>query len=300
MSRTRRIYSSRWRFAAALGLLLASPTFVSGSVSLAAEANDGRSDLVVDDPRPVAKAIEVLTSRHGYWITYEDPRYAYAGDIADVTSAVRQDLSRYAQGQSPTVLVPLGGRLELNYSVSTDSRKPADAGALIQRVLDVQATRSTGGTYRLERVGQIFHVVPAQVRDRNGEWIKQTSVLNVPITIPEAERDGLQMLQAICDEASKQTSKKVVVGTVPLNLLARIHAVQHATNENARDVLVRTLDLSSSKVTWQILYDPKLEWHIVNLRVIGDKPQPERDSKPLPTPVDRSGSPNDTTKRRTK
>jgi hypothetical protein len=124
--------------------------------------------------------------------------------------------------------------------------------------------------------------------------------LNVPITIPAAERDGMQMLQAICDEASKQTDKKVVVGTVPLNLLARIHAVQRATNENARDVLVRTLDLSSSKVTWQILYDPKLEWHIVNLRVIGDKPQSERDSKPLPTPVDPPGSPNDTTKRHTK
>jgi hypothetical protein len=45
--------------------------------------------LGVDDPRPVAKAVEELVSRYGYVITYEDPRHAYEGDIQDVTTSAQ-------------------------------------------------------------------------------------------------------------------------------------------------------------------------------------------------------------------
>jgi len=61
----------------------------------------------------VAKVIEELISRYGYFITYEDPRLVYEGDFRDVTMSVRKDLDKYPPGQAPKVLVPQRNRLVL-------------------------------------------------------------------------------------------------------------------------------------------------------------------------------------------
>src|SRR5712691_5723123 len=61
--------------------------------------------LSVQDPRPVAKAIVMLEARYGWIVTYEDPRYAYADDIADVTEKVRNDLHKYREGEARRVLI---------------------------------------------------------------------------------------------------------------------------------------------------------------------------------------------------
>jgi hypothetical protein len=47
---------------------------VSGSAWLA----DQRLNLDVNDPRPLAAALEQLEKRHGWVITYDDPPYLYA------------------------------------------------------------------------------------------------------------------------------------------------------------------------------------------------------------------------------
>ena len=77
-----------------------------------------REDLLVDDPRPMAAALEELTRRYGTIITYEDPRYLYAADIKDVTREVSRNLDRFPPGQAPKVLVPFGGRLDFKYSAT--------------------------------------------------------------------------------------------------------------------------------------------------------------------------------------
>src|SRR5690606_8440644 len=41
-------------------------------------------ELVVDDSRPVAKAVELLSSTYPVVITYEDPLYRYGGDAEDI------------------------------------------------------------------------------------------------------------------------------------------------------------------------------------------------------------------------
>src|SRR5438270_12728539 len=42
--------------------------------------------IVVDDPRPVAAAIQALERQFGVPITYEDPTYRYSGDSVDHTA----------------------------------------------------------------------------------------------------------------------------------------------------------------------------------------------------------------------
>jgi hypothetical protein len=121
--------------------------------------------LGVDDPRPVAKAVEELVSRYGYVITYEDPRHAYEGDIQDVTTKVRKDLEQYPP--APKVIVPLGGTLTLTIP-SSSSISPQAVASVLEQLMRVQSTRGEGGHFRVVQSGDVFHVLPTEVRDRSG------------------------------------------------------------------------------------------------------------------------------------
>src|SRR5271167_823085 len=44
-------------------------------------------------PRPVRDVILQWEKQYGWVITYEDPRFEYAGDLEDVTAKVRKDLT---------------------------------------------------------------------------------------------------------------------------------------------------------------------------------------------------------------
>jgi hypothetical protein len=54
--------------------------FMTCAGLLTAEAAGAELQLSVSDPRPVAKAIQILSDRHGLVVTYEDPPYAFEGE----------------------------------------------------------------------------------------------------------------------------------------------------------------------------------------------------------------------------
>jgi hypothetical protein len=104
------------------GARLALSFLVAANLHTAATGAQTAQDvtqLSVNDGSPVAKAIEELVARYGYVITYEDPRYAYEGDLQDVTTQVRRDLDQYPPGKAPKVIVPRGGKLSVTLSTST-------------------------------------------------------------------------------------------------------------------------------------------------------------------------------------
>src|SRR5690242_18095603 len=82
--------------------------------------------LTVEDPRPVAKAIETLEGEYGWVITYEDPRYVHDSEVADVTLKVRRDLDQFKPGEAPKVFAPAGGLLEFTYDVAPNTNLPPD------------------------------------------------------------------------------------------------------------------------------------------------------------------------------
>jgi hypothetical protein len=81
----------------------------------AEKVNSQIVEIDVDDPRPVAAAVDQLVARFGYAITYEDPRYAFSDDLKDVTAEVGRDLARkYPKNDAPRILVPAGGQLRIS------------------------------------------------------------------------------------------------------------------------------------------------------------------------------------------
>jgi hypothetical protein len=209
--------------------------------------------LDVEGPRPVAHAIDELTSRYGYFITYEDPRFTYAADIKSAA--------------------PLGGALSVSYPVAPGSGEPVDAAALIRRVLETQAAGGSGGVFRLQQSGGQFHVTPSRVRDGGGDWIAHGSVLDVRISIPEGQRTIDQMLQLICAAVTTGANVRVELGASPSSVRAFTSGVWQlgARNEVARDVLLRTLGATKRQIVWQLLYQPDVRAYSLNLRLIPAK-----------------------------
>jgi hypothetical protein len=220
--------------------------------------SDDTVKVSVGTGRPVAKAVEELVSRYGYVITYEDPLLSYEGDWEDVTTQVRRDLDKYPPGAAPKVMVPRGGTLNLTlpsaHSISADTM-----ASLLEQVVRNQAHTRQGGHFRVERDGEIFHVIPSEARDQTGNWTPQAPLLDALISLPSEDRRRMATLPAITNALT------AAVGvTVDMPFMGGIEAAEPrlyrfgAKNERARDVLMRALDLIGSpatRTTWLMFCD---------------------------------------------
>lgn len=231
-----------------------------------------RVSLSVSDPRPVAKAVELLEAKHGWVITYEDPPYAHDSDLVDVTESVRRDLFKYRPGTAPRVIGPKGGELNFDYEVGGPAaQKPDAAAAVVQQLLSAYSAGNSG-TFRLERSGQFLHVIPATSKNVAGELAPDESVLDAVITLPAEGRNGVRMVDDICEAVSKATGTRVVVGAMPTGLFIQYQGQQGAATQKARDVLVNELEGIKEKLgvrlSWQLLYDPGMKMYFLNIHPV--------------------------------
>jgi hypothetical protein len=226
-----------------------------------------KDTLSVDDPRPVAEAITVLEARFRWIITYEDPRYIYAGDISDVTEKVRKDLYKYRPGEVPRVLIPKGGKFNFEYDVIRDTNGRSDPGVILQRLLDAYAASGSSARFRMESTDKSIHIIPTGAKDISGKLAPQKSVLDAVITLPVKDRTGLQALEDLCVAVSRATQMRVVVGTIPIGLFIE-HKDQHGVaGRKAREALAQLLERmgNGTNLSWQLLYDPGMKMYALNI-----------------------------------
>jgi hypothetical protein len=255
-----------------------------------AETNDARAQspqnalrVSVTDSRPVAAAVQELVSRYGYVITYEDPRHAYQEDVEDVTNNVRKDLDKHPSGNAPRVIVPKGATLDFELPLSS-SPNAQNIASVLKHLMQVQERAGLGGHFRVESEGEVFHVVPTEVRDRYGNWAAQGSVLDVRISLPAENRSESEMFDAIANAVSAKTSYKIYMGSgVGQGIINTSNPRPYklgADNERAEDVLMRALALLSDstqgiwrpqRLTWQLLYDNSLSAYFFNASSVPDR-----------------------------
>jgi hypothetical protein len=217
--------------------------------------------LSVNDARPVAAAVEILEGKYGAVITYEDAPYVHETEIVDRTDPTY----RKAHPTGRRALDPKGGSLEITYQTPAGLVRSDEIRYVLQKLLDAHAERNNPGRFRLQQEGEIFHVIPTQYRDSSGRLVNARSILDTPISFPEQERSVIDTLELIKNAVSKATGIHIIIGTVPLNLLHRISSRQGATNEKARDVLVRDLKATNTKLSWQIFYAPGWNMYALNV-----------------------------------
>jgi hypothetical protein len=215
--------------------------------------------LTVTDPRPVAAAVQELVSRYGYVITYEDPRRVYERDLEDVTTQVRKDLHKYPISKRPKIIVPLNTTLALDIP-SASSITTQDLASILEQLMQAQMRTGLDGHFRVEHDGQVFHVVPTEVRDQSGNWTTQTSVWDVVISLPMEDRSATEIIDAICRAVSAAIRIPVSL-TFPVGHISDPSRPRPyhfgANNERARDALMRGLDLfdAGQRRTWVLFYD---------------------------------------------
>ena len=201
---------------------------------------------IASDPHDLSRPISTLLDqlrKENVPVTYEDPRYANSADIRDITAEVARDPAAAARPGHRT-LIPKGRPIRFVYAPE-DVRNPHQAELVIARIL--REYRSLGGpTFAVTRDANRLHVVPADVLDAEGNRIKQSSILDALISIPVGPRDGLQFLQAICDELKKQIGFEIGIGpSVPSNNLEGYRTNEGIDKMSAQTAIERLLDKSS-------------------------------------------------------
>jgi hypothetical protein len=228
---------------------------------------NGTGHFDVADPRPLAMAAQALESRFGWIITYEDPQWLANSEIRDVTESVRRDGS-----SSPRVLIPSGGSIEFDVLPAASDSQTTGHVALVQNLVLAHSAAGNPGTYRVQESHGRLNIVPLTAKDASERENPQQPVLDTVISLDKRQRNGLVLLDEFTEQLSRAAGVRVVVGTVPLNILAHKVGTYGAHDELARDFLSRFLDQTGQGFSWQLFFDPAEKTYALNIhRVTAEK-----------------------------
>jgi len=110
------------------------------------ERNGSQATLIVDSPRPLDSAAITIAQQFGVPVSTEDAPYVYRDDVKDVTGEVAR-----VPNPATRVLVPKGGRLEVQFALRPDG-SPDDMRGLLQVLVD-KANAQFPFAYRIDADG---------------------------------------------------------------------------------------------------------------------------------------------------
>ena len=217
---------------------------------------------IVNEPRPVGRAILQLQKQLGYVVTYEDTAYRFPGDIIDVTKQVRRD------GKNIPVLAMRSGTIHFRYSP-----RASTLGGQVEEVLQEIVTRSRRagniGDFRVESAVNGYHVVPVQAKNREGVEEPYDSPLESRITMASRDESAYATIHRFIDVVAKASGQPVEAGLMPTNRLMQTRVTIDGRNDKARDVLWRALQSIGPELSWQLLCGPAdpcaLNIHLISL-----------------------------------
>jgi hypothetical protein len=216
---------------------------------------------VVNEPRPVGRAVLQIQKQLGYVVTYEDTVYRFPGDLVDVSKQVRRD------GRQIPVLSMRGGTIRFRHTP-----RASTLASQVEEVLGeiVARSRRAGniGDFRVESAVNGYHVVPAQAKNRTGVEEPYESPLESRITMESRDESAFAMISRFIDAVSEASGQPLEAGVMP----PRLHSIPvsvDARNDKARDVLWRALQSINPALSWQLLCVPgdpcALNVHVITL-----------------------------------
>ncbi len=79
--------------------------------------------------------------------------------------------------------------------------------------------------------------------------------LDTPVTIPDGTRPLAEVVIAVLGQVGQATQQKIELAASPINFFNQRRVEIAATQEPARDVLVRALAASGRPLSWRLFYD---------------------------------------------
>lgn len=264
------VYSNTLLRRMRLALTVMAAAIVLFSVTNHIQAAQNTVELsVMEGGRNVGMAVDELQKRYGYIITYEDPVRVYADDLADFAERDRKDFYKYPPGKAPKLIAANDPSLTLNIPASPTITTQQMA-AVLNQLIQAQAATGRGAHFRVQQISDLFHVIPTEVRDRNGNWVPQTPILDTVISLPTKNRSETEMIGDICNAVNAVSPVRINRGIGLRNGLG-LHSVNEdgssttvvpplyqfgANSEKARDVLTRALALlADRRMSWYVYFD---------------------------------------------
>lgn len=208
-----------------------------------------RVSISANEGRPLKAVVMEVEQRFGWIVTYEDPAYLFAPEIKDERH-LRRD------GKDLPRLVPRGGPFTFSYTLPPSGATGSPQDALLSALLDQYHQSGYAGTFRLERTGLTYHIVPAMARDETGVRRPYGSILDRRISLPDREVNGFEMFASIVAAVKERGEPRLELGLVPIAGLGQIRIRSAADDESARSVLVRMLASIHPRLSWQLLCSP--------------------------------------------
>jgi hypothetical protein len=246
-------------------------TFGAWLLTAHAQAQTALKNLQVTDRRPVEAAVLELIGHYPVVITYEDPQFRYAGDVEDLT-----DQARKKHPNARGLIGPRVGTLHANYEVSQETGELANVSAALVNIVNAKNADAVGGRFKVLQIGDVYHVIPTEIRDSTGAWIKQTSILDVRITLKTGELNGAELLKAILEKVSEASGQKLGWGIDGFNnTFAAYRGGIDVKDEPARDVLIDMLHDISDRFGWAVHYVPADKDYFFGVTLAAEPPPKE-------------------------
>jgi hypothetical protein len=251
-------------------------------------------EITIRDVRPVAAAAEKFEEQFQLPVTYEDPRYLFAGDVEDITTKISTPealVFRAARGEALPVLKGMKER-ELRFPF-TPAVTPDGQQAAIQRALDANNSERPPAIFEVRQAGGRFHVYPTRVKNSAGEYVGYKSLLEVRITMEPKDRSCSEFLHEFYISVNLATNSSIGGGATEPQSTCR-------TPTGGKNVLARELLLDFvsdqerqqaawgiwSRWSWQLLSNPtEPNVFALNLYAIPEatgQPQPNTTSNTRP------------------
>jgi len=199
---------------------------------------------VVDDPRPVAKAMALLSRRLGWNITYEDPVYVNADDLLVLTKGGKRSS------------IPRWGRVRLPDEAVMATAQENPVAFLGSVIATEEMSRGRVKRFKVLRSESMFHVVPDQVLDAAGRWQTAVPIFDTTITISHPAVSLNEFLEILCENLSAVSPTKVITATIPRGPAAQTMLPAQERTARARTLLVEALSRTELPLKWLLMYDP--------------------------------------------
>lgn len=231
----------------------------------AAEPAKDEITLEIVEPRPLSVALRDLSDRHGWVITYEDPRWSHPDDLEDQTAGVQGAVERVAQGLHPPLRIPRVQPLRFSYP---RQRIEGGFGArfdLVEELLAVYERGNAGVAYELRRDGDVLHVLPQQARDERGDWIEHVSLLDRPLEFPRARRTVMETIDEIEKAINRTSSAEFSLGMVMIEPFHHTFVEVGGEGRTGRELLGEVMSAVDVLTSWVLFYDPTLQTYFFSV-----------------------------------
>ena len=229
-----------------LVFVITASTFVfpwSDGRSASVDAHQG-AGAVVEDARPVAKAMALLSRQLGWNITYEEPVYVNADDLFVIRKGDRR----------ATYLRPGRVRLPDEAAMATAQENPV---AFLESVIATEEmSRGRVKRFKALRSESMFHVVPDQVLDAAGRWQKAVPIFDTTITISHGAVSLSEFLEILCVNLSAVGPTKIINAGVRGGSAAQTRLPAQERTARARTLFVEALSKAELPLKWLLMYDP--------------------------------------------